>query len=376
MSEIQRLRELLNYHILDTVAEEQFDDLAFLASTLCNKPISLIGLLDEKRNWFKAAVGVNIQESPRDISFCQHTLDKPNEVLVVNDTLLDSRFVNSPLVVNEPNVRFYAGAPLVSKNGFVLGTICVFDTKPGELSEAKIRALKILSKKVMNHFNSRKILIEQQSKIDYDANYLREITDHAPGVLFQFKLSRDQFKFQFVSKGIMNLHQDIKPCLILEEPEEFLKFVHPGDRVLFRAELRKACVNQSCFTFEFRVKNQNDEIHWYLAKGHPCSSNKEQTVEWYGAFQNITQQLEYPRAMEQISFDISHILRSPVTNLLGLSNLIEEEKEKLTDCKLREYSKYIKTVSSELDIFTRDLNRIYEQKKHILYSNFSNYVHK
>ncbi|MGO4910749.1 GAF domain-containing protein [Leeuwenhoekiella sp. W20_SRS_FM14] len=362
MNEIERLKELLNYHILDTPKEEVFDDLAFLASVICDKPIALIGLLDKDRNWFKAKVGVDIVDSPRDISFCQYTLKNPDEVLVINDTLEDSRFQENPMVIGGPKIRFYAGAPLISPKGFVLGTICVFDTKPGQLNDDKIKSLKLLSKKVMNHFNSRKLLIEQQSKINYDAKYLRQITDYAPGVLFQFELSRSTFSFQFVSKGIKNLHKDIEPELIIKKPEAFLKYVYPSDRVLFQAELKKACLNQSSFEFEFRILNDRGEIQWYLAKGNPCYFNGQKNG-WFGSFQNITQQLEYQRAMEQISFDISHILRSPVTNLLGLANLIENEKECLTDYKLREYSHYIQTVSRELDTFTRGLNTIYEQKK-------------
>ena len=101
---------------------------------------------------------------------------------------------------------------------------------------------------------------------------------------------------------------------------------------------------------------------WYLAQAKTQVDLHGNTV-WYGNFQNITQQLEYQKAMEQISFDISHILRNPVTNLLGLSTIIEQERDKLTEEKLLEYSDYIQTVSRELDQFTRKLNAIYEKKK-------------
>ena len=112
MNEQNRLQELKSYKILDTLPEKELDELAEIASVICDTPISLVSFIDEKRQWFKARKGIEAQETPREDAFCQHTLQTPKEVLVVNDPLNDERFKNNPLVLGNPHIRFYAGAPL------------------------------------------------------------------------------------------------------------------------------------------------------------------------------------------------------------------------------------------------------------------------
>ena len=362
MRESLRLKELFDYNILDTPPEKELDDIACLASIICDKPIALIGMLDETRHWFKASCGIKIQESPRSISFCQYTLDKPDELLVVEDTLLDKRFKNSPLVVEEPHVRFYAGVPLTTPQGNVLGTLCIFDVKPGKISDKQREALKILSEKIMDYLNKRKLIIKQRHHIEDNIFALKHLTDEAPGVLFQFELSRAKFKLNFVSRGITYLNRNLSAKPLADNPMSFLKYVYSADRKLFSNYFKKAAITQNPICFEFRMVSNRGLPQWYLAQAKTQVDLHGNTV-WYGNFQNITQQLEYQKAMEQISFDISHILRNPVTNLLGLSTIIEQERDKLTEEKLLEYSDYIQTVSRELDQFTRKLNAIYEKKK-------------
>ena len=123
-NEAERLEALERYQILDTEPEEAFDGLTYLASQVTDMPIALLGLMDRDRQWFKSGVGAKFSEIPREYSFCQHTILHPEQLLVVPDAQHDERFKNSPLVVGEPNVRFYAGAPIFSMDGAVLGTLC------------------------------------------------------------------------------------------------------------------------------------------------------------------------------------------------------------------------------------------------------------
>jgi signal transduction histidine kinase len=147
LNEDKRLAKLLGYNILDTPDENDFDELVNLASQICKTPISLISLLDDKRQWFKARHGLNVTETPKEISFCQHAI-KEEQLFIVNDALLDVRFNNNPLVIGAPDIRFYAGMPLTTTDGFNLGTLCVIDTVPRILNEAQKEALKIISKQV------------------------------------------------------------------------------------------------------------------------------------------------------------------------------------------------------------------------------------
>jgi hypothetical protein len=126
-SEKKRLKVLWQYEVLDTVPEEVFDDLTELAAWICEAPIALISLVDEKRQWFKSKVGTSVKETSRDISFCTHAIDR-TDLFIVPDATLDTRFANSPLVTSEPKIRFYAGAPLITPDGYARGP-CVSLTK-------------------------------------------------------------------------------------------------------------------------------------------------------------------------------------------------------------------------------------------------------
>jgi GAF domain-containing protein len=151
----QRLKILWQYEILDTVPEEVFDDLTELAAIICEAPIAMITLVDEKRQWFKSKVGVTVSETSRDISFCGHAI-KHSELFIVPDATLDKRFSANPLVIAEPKIRFYAGAPLVTPDGYALGTLCVIDKVPRELRPEQKQALRVLARHVMTQLELRR----------------------------------------------------------------------------------------------------------------------------------------------------------------------------------------------------------------------------
>jgi GAF domain-containing protein len=146
--ESKRIAALLEYHIVDTATEDAYDELALLAAEICEKPIGIISLVDEARQWFKARVGITLEQTPREIALCAHAILE-TEPLVVPDALQDARFASNPLVTNEPSIRFYAGFPLVSPEGYVLGTLCVMDHKPGMLSSRQHAFMQTLGRQVM-----------------------------------------------------------------------------------------------------------------------------------------------------------------------------------------------------------------------------------
>jgi len=147
---------LREYYVLDTVAERVFDDVTALAAYICDVPIAMISFGDETRQWFKSKVGINEQETPREAVFCAQTILHP-EPLIVNDACADARFAGNKLITEEPQIRFFAGFPLVSPAGYSLGALCTVKRAPHQLSERQQTAMKYLSRQVMTLLELRRL---------------------------------------------------------------------------------------------------------------------------------------------------------------------------------------------------------------------------
>ena len=154
-NETERIAALQSYGILDTLPEQEYQDIVQLASVICGVPIAVMSLVDKDRQWFKAKVGLDAEQTERDIAFCAHALNQPDEMLVVPDASRDDRFFDNPLVTGGLKIAFYAGAPLRLENGLVLGTLCVIDREPKILTETQKEALQALARQVMRQLERR-----------------------------------------------------------------------------------------------------------------------------------------------------------------------------------------------------------------------------
>ena len=174
-NEEQRLRELLNYDVLDTDAEQLFDDLTQLASQICDSPIALISLVDPNRQWFKSRVGIEATETSRNIAFCSHAILQ-REIFEVPNAKEDPRFHDNPLVTGEPNIRFYAGAPLITPSGHAIGTLCAIGHQPKTLTSLQRHALKTLSESVVAHLELKRKNRELERTSQFKSDFLSYIS--------------------------------------------------------------------------------------------------------------------------------------------------------------------------------------------------------
>ncbi len=259
-NEKERLKALESYSILDTEAEREFDRLTELASLICNVPISLISLIDKDRQWFKSKTGLDVPETHRDISFCQYAIKEEN-VFEITDATKDGRFKNNPLVTGEPNIRFYAGYPLIDPNGFALGTLCVIDREPRILSAEQQKALALLGKEVVSQ-----ILARRERKDLYEYAEL-------------FKTSVDMV----CVAGADGFFKRVNPAFtavlgwtereLLDKP--FLEFVHPDDLESTKNEIVKLGqgIKTLNFTNRYRKKDGTYLILQWVANPDQVTGN-------------------------------------------------------------------------------------------------------
>ena len=180
MSESNRLKALHATKLLDTETEERFDRIVRLASGAFGTDVALVSFIDKDRQWFKSKHGLNIDQTPRDQAFCHHAIQNQSEVMVVLDAERDERFACNPLVTGDPNISFYAGAPLVTKDGYALGTLCVIDSEPREtFSKAEQQTLLDLAATVMTE-----VELANQNQINSDLTIINEELQHRMGNMY------------------------------------------------------------------------------------------------------------------------------------------------------------------------------------------------
>jgi PAS domain S-box-containing protein len=198
-NEKQRLAALKRLKVLDTLPDANLDEITELASEICGTKIALISLIDADRQWFKAKVGLDLEETSRDLAFCGHAINEVDP-LIINDTHLDERFRNHPLVVDGVKIRFYAGAQLTTSSGENIGTVCVIDSSPKHLNEKQIKALKLLARQVIANFEHKMLAETMIEREQFFHNLLSMVPD-------LFSYVTDDYRYQFINPSYERVFQ-------------------------------------------------------------------------------------------------------------------------------------------------------------------------
>ena len=321
-NEAARLEALHSYNILDSLPEERFDNLTKLAAEICESSICVISLVDDNRQWIKSKVGLDAEETPREISFCQYTI-MDAQIMEVEDATKDERFRNNPLVTSGPNIRFYAGEPLIDENGMALGTLCVIDEKPKKLNQHQQNALRILANEVTSEIEARKQRKEKQRyekffQMSLDLMYIGNTNG-------SFKLVSPSFA------KLLGWSQDE----LMEK--SYFDFIHPEDVDTTKLQLQKLSEGTPIIGFENRFRSKNEEfftIRWtanpdedsntFYAVGHDVTRKVEMLEQLEGALQ-FQNGILNGTSIGMISTDLDGIIKSFNSGAEKLTGYTAEE---------------------------------------------------
>lgn len=287
-SEIDRLACLRSFGILGTEPETLFDDIASVAAEVCQASIAAVNFVDEHRQWFKAIAGLDVRETPLDVSICAHAIRQP-DLFVVPDTLEDPRFRNNPIVTGEPGVRFYAGVVLWTEEGLPLGTVCVADTQPRSegLTQGQARTLRVLARTVMRELMLRRnngMLVERERD-------LAAIIDSLPQMV---RIAGPDGHYEYRNR---RYHEFIGATQGLVEGEAWKKVVHPDDRDRAWATWRHSLHTGEPYETEYRLRHHSGEYRWVLARAIPDYDSQGRITRWFGTSLDIHEQKQAEDAL-------------------------------------------------------------------------------
>lgn len=309
--EIQRLEALRAFDVLDTEAEGSFDNITALVSKLFGAPISLVSLVDEHRQWFKSRCGLDATETPRDIAFCNIAIQS-DEVFSVPDTATDPRFVDNPLVTGSPHIRAYHGAPLITKHGFRVGTLCAIYTEPHELSTEEQGQLSMLAKTVVDLLELRtqaKLSLAAAAaqhrlsdQIMAQSALLTEMSEMAAIGGWELDMKSNQVKWTDGTRKIHEVAPDFTPNL-----EDAINFYPAEQQEIVSQGIEKAVQDRVPFSHETQIITATNKRKWVRSVGRPVVRGGE-VVKLYGAFQDITRDVEQKDALREERLRLASII--------------------------------------------------------------------
>ncbi len=332
--ERERLRELQALDLLDTPTEERFDAVARLAARTFRAPIALVSLVDEDRQWFKACIGLEVRATGREVSFCSHAIEHPEEVMVVEDALKDPRFRDNGLVTGPPHIRFYMGAPIRGPGGSVLGTVCVIDRNPRSVEPGDTAIMHSLARLVEFEIVLR--LLAHEQPLDLVSVGDVQALDAMSRMRF-WEMSRDMLCIASTEGYFLDVNARFMQVLgrdrnqLLETP--FIEFVHPDDRDATLKEVAKLQSGLPTISFSNRYRCQDGSYKWLEWTATPLGDTL------YAVARDVTQRRKMDedmrqiqgalersnQALEEYAYLVSHDMREPLRAVISRLDAIMED---------------------------------------------------
>lgn len=288
-NELDRLKELDSYKIIGELESEDYDFLTQMAAHICNTEISLISLITDKKQWFLSHHGLKERETPKELAFCAHAINQPESIFIVEDATEDERFYDNPLVTDYPNVIFYAGMPLVTENGFPLGTICVIDDHPKKLSEKQINSLQLLAKQVIKLLELRKTTfkLKEQNNALEKINVLFNESQRINKIgAWELDLITGDI---FWTDEVYHIHEVANDFVF--DKSKAIEFYHPDDRIIITNAIENSIATGKPFDVECRFISAKNNFKWVHSSGKTWEEDGKIT-KLFGTFQDITERKE------------------------------------------------------------------------------------
>jgi len=314
-AEEERLRVLESFQQDALEDDPELKAIVHFAARLCNVPAAQVSLLDDVRQHFIAREGIEERETPREVSFCAHTLGTPG-LMQVPDASTDDRFESNALVTGAPGVRFYAGQPLISEEGASLGTLCVIDlqSRPEGLDELQREGLAVLAQAVMRRLNSHRADIRARFAIAEREERLRRMIEGVPQIAWS---ADSQGNFDYFNARWREITGDYPPKVA----EEWRPYIHPEDSDQVFGEWERCFETGDEFESEYRLRQKDGSWAWVLAQALPVAEGEEGLRRWFGTITDIDEVHQALEARDMLAKELSHRIKNIFAVVIGLATL-------------------------------------------------------
>jgi diguanylate cyclase len=332
-----RLAALAELGVLDTLPEQVYDDLVLLAAQICGAPIALVSLVDDRRQWFKARLGLAARETRRELAFCAHAITAREPLFVVADAAQDPRFSDNALVTGDPHIRFYAGAPIVMADGHAMGTVCVVDTVPRELTPAQLGALQALARQAAALLELRRQTHIAQDKSSAIERLGREAEAERRHSAQTLERASELLRRMGTLAKVGGWELDIETGAVSWTDEVYrihevdpatplallanIEFYAPPSRPIIQAAVDNAIRHGTPYDLELDFVTAKGRALTVRTQGELVSRNGK-AERLFGTFQDITER----KAAEQVTIDAQRRLRTIADNVPAMIAHIDSEQ--------------------------------------------------